>query len=308
MSYGHALKTAGRHDRQHRRLSPRHRAAPALGEAYWSLANLKTFRFRTPTIGSDARAARRATTSSDEDRLHLDFALGKALEDAGDYDGSFEHYAEGNALRRQLHPYDADENTRFVACAAMALFTPEFFAARAGPGVRQPDPIFIVGLPRSGSTLIEQILASHSGRRHHGAARHRRNRTRARRARAGRGDEPAYPEALADLAPETLRRARRAVSSSAHARSSARPAGRSSSTRCRTTSLHVGLIHLILPNAKIIDARRHPLGCCFSAFKQHFARGQSFSYDLERPRPLLPRLRRADGALRRGPARAASTG
>jgi len=154
MSYGHALKTAGRHDDAvvaYRRAIAQH---PALGEAYWSLANLKTFRF----TAQDVRAIRSALRGADldgDDRLHFEFALGKALEDEQSYEESFTHYACGNALRRKLHPYSADENTRFVQ-RSIELLTADFFSTRAGAGHSSVDPIFIVGLPRSGSTLVEQ--------------------------------------------------------------------------------------------------------------------------------------------------------
>src|SRR6185295_16248972 len=133
--------------------------APHLGEAYWSLANLKTFRFTPADI--EAMQAQLATTNlTDDDRLQFHFALGKAFEDARQFTESFQHYAEGNRLRRTGVGYDADANIEQMQ-RSRALFTPEFFAARAGQGAQAPDPIFIVGLPRSGSTLLEQILSSH---------------------------------------------------------------------------------------------------------------------------------------------------
>ena len=160
MSYGHCLKTAGR---QEDSIAAYRRAIamePALGEAYWSLANLKTFHFSE----SDRQAIMNALEQaglSDDDRLHFEFALGKALEDEGSYEASFAHYAKGNAIRRKQHPYSADEETRYVS-RCKAQYTAEFFDKRRAAGARSAAPIFIVGLPRSGSTLIEQILASHS--------------------------------------------------------------------------------------------------------------------------------------------------
>jgi len=212
-----------------------------------------------------------------EDRFHFEVALGKALEDAAAYEASFRHYAEGNRLRRQQLRYDADENRAFVD-RSKALFTPQFFAARAGAGCTAPDPIFIVGLPRSGSTLIEQILASHPAVEGTmelpdilGIARDLGGRTTP-------GVPSRYPEilggldagALQELGERYLRQTRVQRHSDAPYFIDKMP----------NNLAHVGLIHLILPRARIIDARRHPLACCFSAFKQHFARGQGFSYDL----------------------------
>ncbi|MES2343527.1 MAG: tetratricopeptide repeat protein, partial [Pseudomonadota bacterium] len=160
MSLGHALKTVGR---QAEAIAAYRRSlalAPQLGETWWSLANLKTWRFETEDLAA-MRAALARTDLSDEDRFHLEFALGKALEDSGEAQGAFEAYARGNARRRETLDYDPEETHAHVA-RSKALFTPAFFAARAGQGHDAQDPIFVVGLPRSGSTLVEQILASHS--------------------------------------------------------------------------------------------------------------------------------------------------
>ena len=160
-------------------------------------------------------------------------------------------------------------------------YTREFFGQRGDSGADAPDPIFIVGLPRAGSTLLEQILSSHSAVEGTMELPDIISITRDLRSQGDAGQAMPYHDVLAEsLDAAGLARARRALPGSTRA-SSARPVRRSSSTRCRTTSLHVGLIQLILPNAKIIDARRHPLACCFSGFKQHFARGQSFTYDLD---------------------------
>src|SRR5205823_8327013 len=138
---------------------------PTLGEAYWSLANLKTFRF-TDEEARAMRAALGRKDLADEDRVHFEFALGKTLEDAGSYEDSFAHYAAGNALRRRSHPYSADDNADLIR-RLKALFTAEFFAARSGLGCPPPVPVFIVGLPRAGSTLREQILPTHPLRAGH---------------------------------------------------------------------------------------------------------------------------------------------
>jgi tetratricopeptide (TPR) repeat protein len=160
MSYGHSLKTANRQTDCVQTYRKSIELAPHLGEAYWSLANLKTFKFEP----ADMEAMQTQLTHgklTPEDRFHFHFALGKALEDAGQYEESFKHYEQGNSLRRKGVGYDAEWNTEQMR-RMKALFTPEFFAARAGQGAGAPDPIFIVGLPRSGSTLLEQILSSHT--------------------------------------------------------------------------------------------------------------------------------------------------
>ncbi len=160
MSYGHALKTAGRQDDSVAAYRRAISLSPELGEAWWSLANLKTFRFAPEDLAAMAQQLARTDLATD-DRLHFDFAMGKALEDQGDFATSFGHYESGNRLRREGLPYDADEQQAHID-RSIALFTRGFFAERTGHGCTAPDPIFIVGLPRAGSTLLEQILSSHS--------------------------------------------------------------------------------------------------------------------------------------------------
>jgi tetratricopeptide (TPR) repeat protein len=277
MSYGHSLKTARRHADSITAYRRAITMESTLGEAYWSLANLKTFRFS----GEDVLAMRHALSQEvlpDDDRLHFEFSLGKALDDEGEYEESFVHYARGNAIRRKLHPYDADDNTRFVR-RSKALFTADFFAARKESGSPDRAPIFIVGLPRAGSTLIEQILASHSSVE--GTMELPDiPRIAAEIARGdGQSEEVGFAQAVAALAPEQLRAlGDRYMAETRIHRKTERPFF---IDKMPNNSLYVGLIHLILPNAKIIDARRHPLGCCLSGFKQHFARGQNFSYGLD---------------------------
>ncbi|MBS0469847.1 MAG: sulfotransferase [Proteobacteria bacterium] len=277
MSYGHALKAVGRQAESVAAYRKAVTLAPTLGEAWWSLANLKTVRF-TPEDRAAIQSALGRSDIADEDRYHLDFALGKALEDAQDYEASFAHYAAGNALRRKSVGYEADETSDHMR-RSIALFTPEFFAARTGFGDPAPDPIFILGLPRAGSTLLEQILATHS--QVEGTMELPDIIAIARRlsGRASRKEESLYPEALTGLSAADLK----ALGAEYLERTRIqRKLGRPFFIdKMPNNFAHVGLIHLILPNAKIIDARRHPLGCCFSAYKQHFARGQGFSYDLD---------------------------
>ncbi|HEY0105793.1 MAG TPA: sulfotransferase, partial [Rhizomicrobium sp.] len=276
MSYGHALKAVGRQAEAVAAYRKSIALAPALGEAWWSLANLKTVRFGADDIAAMAAGLARADIG-EEDRYHLHFALGKALEDEGRYAESFDRYAQGNALRRKSVRYDPEETADHVR-RSRALFTRDFFAARLGQGNRAPDPIFVLGLPRSGSTLIEQILATHS--QVEGTMELPDIAAIARRlsGRKSHSQESAYPEILAALEAGDLR----ALGGEYLDRTSVqRKLGRPVFIdKMPNNWAHVGLIHLILPHAKIIDARRHPLGCCFSVFKQHFARGQGFSYDL----------------------------
>lgn len=267
MSYGHMLKTVGR---QADGIAAYRRAIalrPALGEAWWSLANLKTVRFDETDIAA-MTAALTDPEISEEDRFHLDFALGKAFEDRREADRAFDHYAAGNALRRIQLVYDGDETERFVDdCIAFA--TPEFFADRADWGSDARDPIFILGMPRAGSTLVEQILASHSAIE--GTTELPDLPALARRI-------PDYPHGLPDLTAKDARElGEEYLRRTAVQRRTDRPLF---VDKLPNNWAHVVLIRLILPNATIIDARREPRACCFSNFKQHFARGQAFSYAL----------------------------
>jgi len=238
---------------------------PTLGSSWWSLANLKTFRFTT----DDAEAMRRTLQLpgiAEDDRSQLEFALGKAEEDARNWAESFAHYAEGNRRRRAMLDYDPAHVTAIVD-RQRATLDADFFAARRGWGCMSEDPIFVVSLPRSGSTLVEQILASHS-------------------AVEGTMELPDIgmiagrlgPGGIADLTKADAR----ALGEDYLARTAVqRKAGRPHFVdKMPNNWTYLALIHLILPNARIVDARRHPLGCGWSLFKQHFARGQSFSYDL----------------------------
>jgi tetratricopeptide (TPR) repeat protein len=274
LSCGHALKTAGHGDRAidaYRRCIA---LDPDFGEAYWSLANLKTFRFDDAEIAR-MRAALARDGLAREHRLHIEFALGKALEDRKDYATSFAHYARANALRVADVPYSADDTSARIA-RVREQYTADFFGARDGAGCDARDPIFIVGLPRSGSTLIEQILASHSAVEGTMELPEIISITRALRADA-RG--ATYHDALARMGRDELRvLGEQYIERTRIHRKLGRPFF---IDKMPNNFVHVGLIRLVLPNAKIIDARRHPLACCLSGFKQHFARGQNFSYSLD---------------------------
>jgi len=276
LNYAHALKTVGR---QADALSAYRRCialSPPSGDAWWGLANLKLAVFDAGDVATMTALLAQPGLSPD-DKLNLYFALGKAAEDAGDDDRAFETYAQGAALRRVQRPYDADRVTQDRR-RAEALFTPSFFAERRDVGDPSPDPIFIVGLPRSGSTLIEQILASHS--KVQGTMELPTLGLIARtldlesRGRGGEG----LPDALAGLS--SSRFAELGAQYLDEARIYRRGDEPLFIDKMPNNFRHIGLMHLILPRARIIDARRHPMAACFSAFKQHFAQGQGFSYDL----------------------------
>ena len=276
LSLGHALKTAGHTQRSIAAYEQCLELDGTLGDAWWSLANLKTFRF------GDAQLARmrdtlRRTDLPPEQRACLEFALGKALEDRADYAASFQHYARGNELRLEQIPYNADD-TGLLLQRARETYSAEFFAARTGAGSTAPDPIFIVGLPRAGSTLVEQILASHSAVEGTMELPDIISITRALRRAASDKRAGAYHAALAQLDRDALRElGEQYLARTRIHRKLGRPFF---IDKMPNNFAHIGLIHLILPNAKIVDVRRHPLACCFSGFKQHFARGQSFTYGL----------------------------
>jgi tetratricopeptide (TPR) repeat protein len=267
VSYGHLLKTIGRLvdgvAAYRRAIAIR----PMLGEAWWSLANLKTVRFEDADIQS-MQAALEMTGRSEPDRFHLEFSLGKAMHDAGRIDEAFAHYSKANALRLKGHPYRARSLTTIVDRCIKA-FTGDAFKKRNG-GCEAPDPIFIVGLPRSGSTLLEQILSSHS--LVEGTTELQDIPALSRKIGSYPNDVLALgDQALGDLGREYLKRA-------SVQRRTNRPYF---VDKLPNNWLFVPLIQLILPTAKIIDARRHPLSCCLSNFRQHFAHGQDFSYDLD---------------------------
>ncbi|MBV8978380.1 MAG: sulfotransferase [Alphaproteobacteria bacterium] len=277
LAYGHALKTLGRREDCIAAYRKAASLLPGLGDAYWSLANLKTYRFGDAEVETLRQQVARPDMKG-ENRALFCFALGKALEDLGRYEESFFYYRIGNDMVHAAGSYDPDE-MRSQVRRAKTLFTQAFFAARQGMGNPSADPIFVVGLPRSGSTLIEQILSSHS-------AIEGTTELRALPYLAGRlggklkpGDPLVnYPEALASLdaanlkglGDEYLWRAR------THRRQ-----GRAFFVdKMPNNFAHIGMLALILPNAKIVDVRRHPLACCLSNFKQHFGTGQEFSYSL----------------------------
>jgi tetratricopeptide (TPR) repeat protein len=272
LSIGHAQKTLGRRADSEAAYKAALALKPAMGAAWWGLADLKNYVFAHAEVERMQALLSGRLPRADAAQVH--FALGKALEDAHDYPRAFEHYAQGNALRRLDAAFDIEAFERRSA-RIRAFFDAPFLAGQAGSGAASRAPIFIVGLPRSGSTLIEQILASHSQVE-------------------GTMELPNIVTLVhqfddmvqsRDGYPETLRGIPRAQLAALGARylEETRPlrSGRERFTdKLPNNFSHIGLIQLILPNATVIDARRHPMDACFSTFKQHFASGQTFSYDL----------------------------
>lgn len=275
-SLGHARKTLGDLSGAVTAYRAVVAATPGHGDAWWSLANLKTFRFSAAEIDTMREQALSDAISRD-DFFHLSFALGKALEDSGDFEQAFIWYQRGNAVRRRLVRYSAHRNRSDIE-AIVSFFTKLRLQTFDVAGTPDPAPIFVVGLPRAGSTLIEQILASHSlvegtqelpdlmsiairlsGRKH-------------------LDDASAYPSILADMSPAALRQLGEEYLERTRVH---RSGALYFIDKLPNNFAHVGLLHLILPNAKVIDARRNPMDCCFSCYKQLFAKGQNFTYSLK---------------------------
>ncbi|MCO4811705.1 MAG: sulfotransferase [Gammaproteobacteria bacterium] len=273
--HGHALKTIGRLDDAIWSYRRSYRERRDFGDAYWSLANLKTYRFSTAEVES-MRSFESLPTTSVEDRIHLCFALGKHYEDSEDFAAAAEFYLRGNALKKDELHYQSEAMTQRLQLQQQVC-DEAFFAQRAGSGCDVSDPIFIVGLPRAGSTLLEQILASHSQvdgtleLPNIPALAHRLD------GRRFKDDNPRYPKILAEVPHEKLREFGEAFIEDTRVH---RGDAAFFIDKMPNNFRHIGLIHLILPNAKIIDARRHPMACCFSGFKQLFASGQEFTYGL----------------------------
>jgi predicted Zn-dependent protease len=278
LSVAHALKTLGNTAEAIDSYRAAAAVKPSYGEAYWSLANLKTYRFTEAELDRmQSEEAKRGV--SRVDRYHLCFALGKALEDACDYTASFAHYQRGNALKLAECRY-RPEVIELNAHEQRRVCTADFFARRRSAGAAlDPAPIFVVGLPRSGSTLIEQILSSHSqveGTMELGEIPRLVQDLQGRRSDE---EHPRYPAVLPELPIEEFRRfGEQYLLDTRCYRRSGRPRFIDKNPN---NFRHIGLIHLMLPNAKIIDARRHPMACCFGNFKQLFAVGQQFTYSLE---------------------------
>ncbi len=275
VSTGHVQKTLGRRRESEASYKAALQMDPGIAEAYWSLADLKNYTFSDEEIAAMQQLLERDKRGrSNEAQLH--FALGRAFEQRQEYARAFAHYARGNALRRLDAPFDIGQFERRSE-RIRAFFAAAFFAARAGSGDPSPAPIFIVGLPRSGSTLIEQILASHS--RVEGTMELPNILNIVAQFDDMAATRDGYPETVGLATPAQLSAlGGRYLEETAPLRRSRRD---HFTDKMPNNFSHIGLIHAILPRAILIDARRHPMDACFSTFKQHFAEGQGFSYDLE---------------------------
>lgn len=273
-SKGHALKTIGDQEAAVAAYRQAYSAQPSHADAYYGLANLKTYRFTDAEIA--AMETQEASDPPFDSRIQLNFALGKAFEDRKDFEASFRYYEQGNALKKRQCRYDADQMAEELSAQA-DICSADLFKQRTGAGHKAPDPIFIVGLPRAGSTLLEQILASHS--QVDGTMELPNILSLTHRLRGGQTvrSESGYPAILRSLPDEQLEAFGRTYIEETRIHRAGAPFF---IDKMPNNFRHIGLIHLILPNAKIIDARREPLSCCFSGFKQLFAEGQEFTYGL----------------------------
>jgi len=274
VSKGHALKTGGKTAEAVSAYQAAIDSQPMHCDAWYSLANLKTYRFDDDQIHTMLELDKNPHLAG-QDRVYLQFALGKAFEDKNEFDKSFFHYSKGNDIKRNQVQYRADGTSRECE-EQIAACTPDTFKHVSGHDA--PDPIFIVGLPRAGSTLLEQILSSHSqidGTLELPNVLSISGKLRRLGQRAGNNR---YPEILNDLTPETLRELGEEYIRDTRIHRLGAPFF---IDKMPNNFRHVGLIRLMLPNAKIIDARRDPMACCFSGFKQLFAEGQLFSYSLD---------------------------
>ena len=274
LSYGHMLKTQGDQAAALRAYRAAIAGKPDFGEVYWSMANLKVFRFEDAEVAEMERQVEHEDLSESAD-IHFRFALGKAYEDRGDYDRAWHYYDTGNQRQRKKVYHDpVAMELRHEEISA--VFTRELFEKHAGQGFESAAPIFIVGLPRSGSTLVEQILASHS--QVEGTAELPTLMRLAYSIGRYRPDNIQYPEAVRDLRGRDLRAyGRQYIEEASKFRSTGLPFF---TDKLPNNFSHVGFAHLILPNAKFINARRHPFDSCLGGYKQLFGKGQNFTYDM----------------------------
>lgn len=274
MGYAHVLKTLGDQSGSLDAYRAAIRARPDFGEVYWSMANLKVFRFEDDEVAAMEEQVQRDDLTASAD-IHFRFALGKAYEDREDYDKAWEYYDSGNQRKRMEVSHDPQE-MEIRQQDIREVFTPAFLEEQGGHGCDAPDPIFIVGLPRSGSTLIEQILASHS--QVEGTAELSSLSKIAASVGHYRPDNKQYPKALRELRKKDwLAYGRQYIEETRRYRRTDKPYF---TDKLPNNFPHAGFLHLILPNARIINARRHPLDSCLGGYKQLFGKGQHFTYDM----------------------------
>jgi tetratricopeptide (TPR) repeat protein len=279
LSLGHAYKTTGRLPEAIAEYKSAINIRTGFGESWWSLANLKTYQFGDDDISS-MRAMESRQEASEDDRIHLCFALGKALEDKQQYPQSFEYYDRGNRLKKLATGYDP-ALFEVIFGLQKKICTAQFFAERAGWGAETKSPIFIVGMPRAGSTLIEHILASHSlveGTNELADISRLAQALNGIDSRPDSNTNPRYPGILPRLTADQCREFGAEYIRAVRILRTDKPFFIDKNPN---NFRHIGLIHLILPQSRIIDARRSPMDCCFSNFKQLFARGQEFTYSQE---------------------------
>jgi tetratricopeptide (TPR) repeat protein len=274
LSRGHVLKTLGRRAEAEAAYLHCLELQPDFAEAYYSLADLKNYLFSDAEVSAMQKVLQGSQASGNAE-AQVNFALGRAFEQRKQYSQAFARYAAGNVARRRSAPFDAaafEQKSRRVA----ATFNAEFFRSRGASGIADAAPIFVVGLPRSGSTLVEQVLASHSCVE--GTMELPHILRFVRELDHDKGGSDTYPESVSSLSVDRLIHLGTRFIDETHIYRSGRPRF---IDKMPNNFSHIGLIHLILPMATIIDVRRHPMDTCFSAYKQHFAQGQSFTYDLE---------------------------
>jgi tetratricopeptide (TPR) repeat protein len=276
LSIAHSCKTIGQSEEAIAAYRAAAATRPDFGDAYWSLANLKTYRFTADEL-AQMRAAEQSAGTSAVDRYHLCFALGKACEDAGEYEESWTYYQRGNAQKRAESRYRPEIIERNTALQKQVL-TADFFAARRGAGVAENAPILILGLPRSGSTLLEQILASHSRVEGTHELAEIPRIVLELQGRDPDLNNPRYPGVLAELPLKRFAQLGQKYLDDTRAYRTGRARF---IDKMPNNFRHIGLIHLMLPQATIVDARREPMACCFGNLKQLFARGQEFAYSVE---------------------------
>lgn len=268
---GHAYKANGNFEQAIAAYQQAYSVRADFGDAYWSLANTKTYRFTDNELALMQEQLRKIEIEQD-DRVHLEFALAKAYEDRKQFDTAFSYYNNGNALKNQRSHYSQTHMSEQIE-AQKTVFTADFFTAHQNVGDQAPDPIFIVGLPRAGSTLLEQILASHS--QVDGTMELHNVLGLAARLSSNKSG---YPNIVNELDPTYFARfGKQFIEETRYYRQGAA----FFIDKMPNNFMHIGLIKSMLPNAKIIDARRDPIACCFSGYKQLFAEGQEFSYDLD---------------------------
>lgn len=276
VSLGHIHNTQGDAAKAVEAFKQAYQLKPNFGDAYWSLANTKSYKFDDQQVAA-MQAAESDGTTELLDRIQINFALGKAFEDRREFDQAFHYYASGNELKQPSTHHSAGQLQRRID-SQIAICTAELFAFKQGLGDASPDPIFIVGLPRSGSTLLEQILASHS--QVDGTMELHNILDLAKRLRGREKDseeQPRYPKIVTELDDSYFARFGAQFIEDTKVYRGSAPFF---IDKMPNNFFHIGLIKLILPNAKVIDARRHPMACCFSGFKQLFGEGQEFSYRL----------------------------